>query len=482
MMEGMEDLIATLEAVDAALGDVVSGVLEANALSGESDDRLLAVVGLAARVARRAEALMIEGTAQIDERSRVGCEEKMTARYGCRSVSELLQRVARVSSRSAGEYLRAGHMMFQSIAASTGELLPAEFPALRRALASGVVGVDGVLAVTGPLSGLVGAAGRAAHLAADEELAAAASGAGVDGDPAACADDLKALAGARAMYFDQDGAVPRERVAMRKRGITIGVCRDGIVPIRGALLPEVAAQLRLIGDSITNPKVEGSPLAGNPWFTETPDVVADEGVSPARADERTRSQKLHDAFAILLGKIAGSGMLPNLGGTPPVLVVSARAEDVEAGRGFAHLEGCDEPVSIDVARQVACAGAVQRVVLDENGRIVSLGTIDRVFNAVQRRAIGLRDGGCVIPGCHVPASWCELHHVTEHAVGGPTHTDNGVMVCWWHHRSLATSGWGIRMNRGSPEVRGPRWWDPHMKWRPVTKSPARMRELVARRN
>jgi hypothetical protein len=81
---------------------------------------------------------------------------------------------------------------------------------------------------------------------------------------------------------------------------------------------------------------------------------------------------------------------------------------------------------------------IQRVLFDE-GRIIGISTTDRVFTVHQRRAIIARDKECLIPGCHVPGSWCEIHHVTEHSRGGPTHTDNGVPLCWWHHRRLGTS-------------------------------------------
>lgn len=121
------------------------------------------------------------------------------------------------------------------------------------------------------------------------------------------------------------------------------------------------------------------------------------------------------------------------------------------------------------------------MITDDRGRIVAIETSDRVFNHFQRKAIGLRDGGCVIPGCHVGVSWCEVHHVHEHSAGGPTRTDNGVLLCWFHHRTLDTSGWKIRMNRGIPEVRGPAWWDGSGTWHPVTSSPIRMRERHARR-
>ncbi|MGV2900338.1 hypothetical protein ACNPM4_01575, partial [Microbacterium sp. AGC62] len=57
----------------------------------------------------------------------------------------------------------------------------------------------------------------------------------------------------------------------------------------------------------------------------------------------------------------------------------------------------------------------------------------------------------------------------------PTHTDNGVALCWHHHRTLDTSGWEIRMRHGTPHVRGPAWWDPARRWRtprPPTPLPA----------
>ncbi|GFZ75567.1 hypothetical protein GCM10010921_31320 [Microbacterium album] len=98
-----------------------------------------------------------------------------------------------------------------------------------------------------------------------------------------------------------------------------------------------------------------------------------------------------------------------------------------------------------------------------------------MFNTHQRRAITARDGGCVIPGCTIPAAWCEIHHVDEHANGGPTHTDNGVLVCWWHHHNLERSGWDIRMRNGTPVVKAPPWIDRRGIYRPVRNTLTRPR-------
>ncbi|MGN7950428.1 HNH endonuclease signature motif containing protein [Microbacterium sp. 22215] len=202
-------------------------------------------------------------------------------------------------------------------------------------------------------------------------------------------------------------------------------------------------------------------------------------------DDRTAAQKRHDALAMVFGIAARHKDMPTLGGSSPVLVVNVDAKDLAAhgaafggafggngygasgdlgNGGWATIPGSGAHLPVSVAAQVACSGLIQRVLMDE-GRIIGITTTDRVFTVHQRRAIIARDKECLIPGCHVPASWCEIHHVTEHARGGPTHTDNGVPLCWWHHRSLGSSGWEIRMDDGVPQVRGPRWWDPDQRWR-----------------
>jgi hypothetical protein len=321
--------------------------------------------------------------------------------------------------------------------------------------------------------------GREDLLAADSVLAAEARGEGPDAAPPACADLLRLQALVWSAALDQDGAEPREDRALRVRGITLGTPRDGVVPIRGALLPEVAAQFRRICDATQSPRVDGSGSvrfrAGTQADGEVPDAEF------ASDDSRTWAQKQHDALATALFAAASSGMLPTIGGAAPTLVVSVRAQDLLAGTGWAHVDGVDEPLSTGAALHAGCAGVIQRVLLDGSGRILRLGTEERVFNRHQRRAIALRDGGCLIPGCGVPASWCEMHHVIAHARGGPTHTGNGFLLCWFHHRFLDKVGWLIRMNRGVPEVKAPPWLDSSGRWRAVTKSRTRLLDLLATR-
>lgn len=475
----MKDLAGSLRDAESVLGEAVAGAFGADGLRRLDDGEVIAVLARAAALARLADALVVEAAGVIQERADASPHaDRITTTHGCRSVKELVQRVTRDSARTTAEVLRAARAIERTVAPTTGELLPPNYPAMRAALAEGAIGIDAVVAVTSALDAADCSVGD--RLAADEELAAAARGAGSDGRPAACADDLRLQAHVWATYLDQDGAEPREARAMRRRGLTVGVSRDGLVPIRGNLLPEVAGQLDLLFHSILNPKGDGPAAPSGPQFADSDPGESDEPL-PAQADPRSRAQRQHDALATILSVAARAGELPTIGGAAPTLVVSVDADELRSGSGHAFIEGCDEPVSLSVARPIGCGGVIQRVAADTAGRIRAIHTSDRVFGAHQRKAIALRDGGCIIPGCHVPATWCEIHHVEEHSRGGPTHTDNGVLLCWHHHRTLDSGGWKVRMRNGVPEVRGPCWWDPSMQWRAVTSSPLRMRQRLAAR-
>ncbi len=472
----MEILADTLRHVEQQLGEALGAAFGTDELRRLDEASVMSLLAAAAGVVHQAEALLVATVAEVQERADVApFAERPTTRNGCRSMKELVQRTTRESGRTVADVLRAARAIRRPVSPSTGEVLPAEYPAIREAAAAGI-GLDALAAVVGTLD--AASCTPAARAAADLELAASARGLGADGGPAPDADELRLQAQVWAMYLDQDGAEPRESRAMRKRALTVGVCRDGIVPVRGNLLPEVAAQLQRLFDSVLNPKGDGPETPTGPRFAD------DEPVAPHEdsADLRSRAMKQHDALAAILTVAARSGALPTIGGAAPTLVVSVEARDVRSGRGHAHIDGCDEPVSLGVARQVACTGAVERVTTDAAGRILAIDILDRVFAAHQRKAISLRDGGCVIPGCHVAAAWCEIHHVVEHAVGGPTHTDNGVLLCWYHHRTLDSSGWRVRMRNGVPEVRGPSWWDISTQWRPTTKSPLRLRHALRARS
>ncbi|MCU1475661.1 MAG: endonuclease, partial [Subtercola sp.] len=320
---------------------------------------------------------------------------------------------------------------------------------------------------------------------------------------------------------------------MRHRCLTLGRATSSGVQLSGVLMPEAAARLQRLFDAYLSPASrvvafpggpldsysDGQPVAVLP--TESVDGVpreagphefVDSTVRKARPDEsvvdsRSRGQQQHDVFLAMLDQAARSAETPTIGGASPTVLVSVRQRDFEAAiasrrsggssnqtgagtaegtnaaggtgrgheRGVGWIDGLEVPVSMRTVRQMACSGGTQSVVLAENGRVLRLGTEQRCFNGWQRRAITLRDGGCVIPGCRVPASWCEIHHVIGYAEGSATHTDDGVLLCWFHHRTIEHSGWEIRMHGGVPQVKAPPWIDRHHRsWSRSTSSRSRL--------
>ncbi|MBK5307946.1 MAG: DUF222 domain-containing protein [Frankiaceae bacterium] len=80
-----------------------------------------------------------------------------------------------------------------------------------------------------------------------------------------------------------------------------------------------------------------------------------------------------------------------------------------------------------------CDARVQRVVLGEDGQVLSLSTTTDVITAAQRRAVAARDRCCTAKGCTRPPAFCDVHHLWAREDGGPTDIDNLVLLCRRHH-------------------------------------------------
>lgn len=137
-----------------------------------------------------------------------------------------------------------------------------------------------------------------------------------------------------------------------ERALVLGAPTPGGVPLRGMLQPDVAAQLQSIFDAHLAPKV-----AFDDPFTPVPD-----GDDIPAADDRSRAQRQHDAFAAALAVAAASGELPDRRPRADTRRLGRRSE-LAFGTGYAHVQGCDEPVSMQVARHIGCSAVIQRVAI-----------------------------------------------------------------------------------------------------------------------
>ncbi|GAA3765238.1 hypothetical protein GCM10022240_16840 [Microbacterium kribbense] len=463
MTTAPDALLEQLTRLDAMLGEALHAAVDDDTTRVLSDAATIAFTKVTESIGRRCDALRITAAREIDDRSRPELErERLSARNGCRNGVDLLARLTGTAAGTATARIELSRRVAGRTTLGGGQR-PAEFPAIRTALADGRLGLDSATAITRTLGPIADRCDRAHLAAAEGELVAAATGTGPDSATPVCADETRLQAKVWRLLLDPDGPMPEHEKALRQRSFVFGRERDGVVPCHGGLLPDVAAQFQRLIDAHLNPHT--------PDHTENPGVVFREypeyGPAP---DNRTRSQKQHDVLASILNVAARSAESPSIGGAPPTLLVTISADDLQQHGGVGFVDGTDAVVPAFVARHIACCGGIQRLVVTDSGRVVQLSAPNRIFTAAQRRAISARDGVCVITGCHVPAEWCEVHHVQEHSRGGPTDVDNGVNLCWWHHRSLDFSGWEIRMVDGMPQVRAPGWIDPPRRWQPTRGS------------
>ena len=207
----MNSLVDDLTALRWHVDEVIRTGIRETAIHSAADGDLVDAVARAGDLARAVEAVMVELVGELQERSRaMSRDERLTTRMGCRSVTELVQRLTRCGAQTAARLERAARATTPAWDSITGEGMPARLPAMREALLDGEAGVDGVLAVAGPLSALQERVDPEQMLTADRLLADAARGESGDGLPPACADLLRVQAQGWAAVLDPDGAEPAE--------------------------------------------------------------------------------------------------------------------------------------------------------------------------------------------------------------------------------------------------------------------------------
>ena len=144
---------------------------------------------------------------------------------------------------------------------------------------------------------------------------------------------------------------------------------------------------------------------------------------------RTLSQRRADA----LDRLASGERAPRV---ETAIVIDV---DTAQGRSPADLTHarCEllggDPIDYSTAVRMACDAAVTRVITKGAHTILDLGRATPVVSAAQRKALGIRDGGCVEPGCVAPPEWCDAHHKWHWIRGGPTDLWNLELRCRRHH-------------------------------------------------
>jgi hypothetical protein len=269
-----------------AITDQVTAAVNPRDLQALPEDDLLAVLSAIERLGRRVDALRVLAAGEVAEASRNELGTcGLAARKGCRNSAELLERITHISADTARKRIRTGRATRVRLSLA-GERLPAEFALLSDAMVAGTIGVDSAHAIIQGLTSLTHPVGKDVLAAAEIELVAAATGA-TENSPVPCsADDIRRQTSVWRMFLDQDGTQPCEEQAMRQRHLHLSRERDGLVGVRGALLPDVAAKLQTILNACLSPKT-------GPAFLSVEEAMA----AGRDVDPRSRDQQRHDVFA-----------------------------------------------------------------------------------------------------------------------------------------------------------------------------------------
>lgn len=373
---------------------------------------------------------------------------------GARGGADALAGCAGISEREARRRIVLAEAVTAS-ASMTGAFLAERFPVLAAAMHEGRVGIDAAGVIVRELDAVRIRANIDDLDAAERGLVTLA--AARDGAAPARVEYVVDAARVWASAIDPDGARPREERMLRRRSFRMGAeDADGGRPFGGYLAAELTVQLDAL---IEAHRRAGSGVAFSP-VAASGDPAAADRPDPVLRDDRTPQQQRHDAFAAIIVAAGRAVDTPSIGGAPPAVLVTVSADDLHdpagtAGDPIGRVDGASTVFTRASVDRAIDRGGMQQVVLDRAGAIVGIGSVQRCFTPTQRRAIAARDGGCVIPGCRIPAGWCEVHHVVPWRDGGATTTGNGALLCWWHHTRIDTGPWRIAMIDGVPHVRGP---------------------------
>lgn len=109
-------------------------------------------------------------------------------------------------------------------------------------------------------------------------------------------------------------------------------------------------------------------------------------------------------------------------------------------RGGTTVGSADAGSLLDPAtlRRLACDAGLIPTVLGPRGEVLDLGREVRLFTPGQQKVLWLRDRHCTIPGCSIPAQWCDAHHLVHWADGGTTEIGNAALLCGYHHSWVHT--------------------------------------------
>lgn len=153
-------------------------------------------------------------------------------------------------------------------------------------------------------------------------------------------------------------------------------------------------------------------------------------------DKRTWDQRMADALVAVCKEPSGRG-------TKAALVVSVTARELGEPVRRLYPTNTGHWLSAEEAAELIDPEdsylAIHHPVSLE---VLAFGRTRRLASQFQRLALWLEHPVCMYPGCSVPASRCQAHHIVPWDEGGGTNLDNLALLCP-HHHGKVIAGRGV---------------------------------------
>jgi hypothetical protein len=348
-------------------------------------------------------------------------EDRQVDIKGLRSGIDALESEFCASARDAqkaGEHLVSGNITAASWIARTCNMSVTsaadricvgtqleELPKVKAALVSGEIGYQSVAV----LSHLRDKLGEKRDLFDEEEM--------LDLARRHTVFNLRRLCNVARHVADPDGFFNEAEETYLRRRLHISQMSDGMYAVDGVLDPVTGASLK----------------------------TATEGLAKRKGpeDERSHSQRMHDALGELVNHAMGQGTLPRRHGVKPHINLTTTIDGLknELGAPPAELE-LSLPISTRTLERISCDCTMSRVLLADS-TVIDVGLATRVVSAPTMRALRVRDTGCRFPACDRHVDWSSPHHLIHWARGGPSNVSNLMLLCHYHHRLVHEGGWQV---------------------------------------
>ena len=458
---GMGDVTGVLQERVLALLEIaarIPGGVTGSTAAG--DDDVVGLIESAQLVLQSAQGIFAAAAGELARRSTGSGQHSLACRLGWKTARGVIAAKAGISFGEAARAVSVGEAIRPNVATS-GEDLPADRPHIAAAVLAGDLILPVAQLIDRTLDQLTTRLDRDLLTALERDLVAE-FGSGrysVAEFTARCLQTVE--------QFDPAGAKDRDDALRRTASVHETWLSNGMLRIVAELDPEAAAFYRTAVRARTNPK--------RPTTSGTGSAVADLGARRAAKQPTVMEAKVA-AFVGIMRDAVKCENGPQAG-IDTTILVRITLESLLTGIGSATLDGISTPISASAARRLAAEADLIPQVLDGRSQLLDQGESKRLFTRAQRYAILAGYTGCAFPGCDIPSSMLEFHHIGQwakrHDHDHGTDLRNGIPLCGFHNRLMET-GWDIRFDEhGIP------WFIPPATLEP-TRTPLHAGNLVHR--